>query len=196
LGDALCSGTFRFSPVRLIDLKNGHQVEVWDAEDSLVQKMLGLLLTRLLSSRLSPRCFHLSGRGGLKGGVRALRDALASGKFGFVMRSDVRGYYANISHGPLLEELRHHVDDPTILDLVSQYCHRTVVRGGLYRFITKGIPLGSPLSPLMGALYLDRLDRRMEALEDIFYVRFNSHLSQRGLPPVNFPGEPTHGEDT
>ena len=174
LVSALRRGTFRFSPVRLIDLKNGHRVEVWDAEDSLVQKMLSLALTPLLGQRLSRRCFHLAGRGGLKGGVRAVRDALASGDYHFVMRSDVRGYYANIAHAPLLEELRQHVDDPTILDLVSQYCHRTVVRGGLYRFITRGIPLGSPLSPLMGALYLARLDRRMEALEaqGIFYARF------------------------
>ena len=174
VSDALRRGTFRFSPVRLIDLKNGHRVEVWDAVDSLVQKMLGLALTPLLAERLSRRCFHLTGRGGIKGGVRALRDALASGEHRFVMRSDVRGYYANIAHAPLLEELRRHVDDPTVLDLVSQYCHRTVVRGGLYRFITKGIPLGSPLSPLMGALYLARLDRRMKALEakGLFYVRF------------------------
>ena len=172
VGAALCRGTFRFSPVRLIDLKNGHRVEVWDAEDSLVQKMLSLALTPLLGERLSQRCFHLTGRGGLKGGVRAVRDALANGDYHFVMRSDVRGYYANIAHAPLLEELRRHVDDPNILDLVSQYCHRTVVHRGLYRFITKGIPLGSPLSPLMGALYLARLDRRMEELKDVFYVRF------------------------
>ena len=48
---------------------------------------------------------------------------------------------------------------------------RCVYDGGLYEDIGRGISLGCPLSPLMGALFLDVLDRRMEAT-GLFYVRF------------------------
>lgn len=40
------------------------------------------------------------------------------------------------------------------------------------RIDRKGISLGSPLSPLMAALYLSRLDTRVEGLPGVFYVRF------------------------
>jgi hypothetical protein len=52
-----------------------------------------------------------------------------------------------------------------------QYLRRTVYDGGLFEDIRQGIPLGCPLSPLMGALFLDLLDRRMKT-SGLFYVRF------------------------
>ena len=63
----------------------------------------------------------LAGTRRCKGAVVAVREALATGRYPFVLSSDARGYYANIRHTQLLEQLRRHVDDPVILDLVSQY---------------------------------------------------------------------------
>jgi hypothetical protein len=59
-----------------------------------------------------------------------------------------------------------------VLDLASQYCGRTLEQDGYYRTVTKGISLGCPLSPLMGALYLSPLDEAMAALPGIRYTRF------------------------
>ncbi len=44
-------------------------------------------------------------------------------------------------------------------------------RGGLFWDYEKGISLGCPLSPLIGALFLKCLDERMEK-SGLFYVRF------------------------
>ena len=49
------------------------------------------------------------------------------------------------------------IDDPRLLDLLRQYLRRTVYDDGLYKDIGQGISLGCSLSPLMGALFLDRL---------------------------------------
>src|SRR5208283_4388576 len=46
-----------------------------------------------------------------------------------------------------------------------------VCDGGEYEAVTRGISLGCPLSPLMGALYLKPLDDLMEQL-DLPYVRY------------------------
>ena len=63
------------------------------------------------------------------------------------------------------------MDDPCILSLVHQYLRRTIDENCLYSTVNRGISLGCPLSPIMGALYLDVLDRRMEAT-GLFYARF------------------------
>ena len=55
--------------------------------------------------------------------------------------------------------------------LLWQYMNRTVCFGETYRDIIRGISLGCPLSPLMGALYLKPLDDVMAAT-GLFYVRF------------------------
>ncbi len=48
---------------------------------------------------------------------------------------------------------------------------RTVYCDDFYRNVKRGISLGCPLSPLMGALYLKQLDDSMDKT-GLFYVRF------------------------
>ncbi len=52
-----------------------------------------------------------------------------------------------------------------------QFLNRTVEWGGLYQEIKRGIPRGSSLSPLLGAFYLNDLDRKTEKL-DVQYFRY------------------------
>ena len=64
-----------------------------------------------------------------------------------------------------------YVGDPVVLDKVCQYLRRFVSDEGIYVDIERGISLGCPLSPLMGALYLKPLDDKMAAM-GCFYVRY------------------------
>jgi hypothetical protein len=48
---------------------------------------------------------------------------------------------------------------------------RTISDGGLCEDVERGISLGCPLSPLMGALYLKLLDERVKAT-GLTYARF------------------------
>jgi endonuclease YncB( thermonuclease family) len=48
-----------------------------------------------------------------------------------------------------------------VITLIWDYLNRTVQFGGLYRDIKRGISLGCPLSPLIGALYLKLMDDRI-----------------------------------
>ncbi len=58
-----------------------------------------------------------------------------------------------------------------VLNLIGQYLRRTGERGGEFFDHDRGISLGCALSPLIGAFFLDDLDRRMGSL-GLFYVRF------------------------
>ncbi len=89
----------------------------------------------------------------------------------FVIRTDVKAYYASIDHHLLLDQLANHMRDRVVLNLIGQYLRRTSERGGQFWSYDKGISLGCPLSPLIGAFFLSELDRRMER-SGLFYVRF------------------------
>ena len=69
------------------------------------------------------------------------------------------------------EQLAKRVKERFILNLLWQYMHRVSTHGGLFREHQIGIPRGCALSPLIGAFFLDCLDRQMQGL-GIFYVRF------------------------
>jgi RNA-directed DNA polymerase len=164
----LLAGQYRFSSLKRIH-RNDEDLEIWSALDSLVLKAIAIVLTRHLAPSLSKRCTHLAGNGGAKAAVREALDKLPENKF--VFRTDVKSYYASIRHDILHAQLAQHIDDPRLLDLLWQYMRRTVYDDGLYEDIEQGISLGCPLSPLMGALFLEVLDKRMENL-GLFYVRF------------------------
>ncbi len=89
----------------------------------------------------------------------------------FVLKTDVKSYYASIDHHRLLDRLAAHIRGKAILNLIGQYLRRTAERGGEFFDHDRGISLGCPLSPLIGAFFLDDLDRRMASL-GLFYVRF------------------------
>jgi len=111
----------------------------------------------------------LEGRGGAKAAVRFVDAQRADNTF--VFRTDVKSYYASIDHDILLTMLDRHLPDGRVLDLLRQYVRRTIYDGGLYEDVERGISLGCPLSPLMGAFYLKLLDERMETT-GLPYARF------------------------
>src|ERR1017187_3243489 len=167
----LLHGQYRFSPLRRIQI-DGECIELWAALDALVLKALAMVLNRRLNFPRS--CYHVPGRDGeakrgAKAAVRHICSRLPSNQF--VFRSDVKSYYASIDHAVLLGLVRDRIDDPLVLDLIAQYLHRTVDENCLYSTVTVGISLGCPLSPVMAALYLEPLDRRMEAT-GLTYARF------------------------
>jgi RNA-directed DNA polymerase len=77
----------------------------------------------------------------------------------------------SIDHLLLMDRLALYVRDRNVLNLLGQYLRRTAERGGWFWDCERGISLGCPLSPLVGAFFLDQLDRQMTAT-GLFYVRF------------------------
>lgn len=166
---SLLKGNYRFAPLDWFLSEEGDLIELYNARDALVLKAISIVLTRALLPELSSNCYHIKGHGGVRGALRRVKTILPTARF--ICRSDVRGYYANINHDCLEAMLTGFISDESLLNLLRQYLHRSVCRGENYRDIKQGIPLRSPLSPLMGALYLLPLDRAM-AKYKVEYIRF------------------------
>ncbi|MEM9281360.1 MAG: reverse transcriptase domain-containing protein [Verrucomicrobiota bacterium] len=174
---ALRTGIHYFEPVEIFRRSPDTEfLEKWTALDAVILKAVSLFLTPLLGQRVSTRCFHLKGRGGAKGAVRELHTALLIGRYHFVFRSDVYHYYESMNHAELLHALSRLVPHPPLIRLVSSFLDRTIYRDGHYRAVgSYGIGRGSPLSPLLGAVYLAEMDEKLSALAEkhgLFYARF------------------------
>jgi hypothetical protein len=148
-------------------LADGEEVDLWSARDALVLKALTMVLADVLP--VSARCTHVKGHGGAKAAVRQVHNHLTANSF--VLRTDVKSFYASIDHLLLMDRLAFYIGDRHILNLLGQYLRRSSERGGEFWDYEKGISLGCPLSPLIGAFFLNALDERMEK-SGLFYVRF------------------------
>ena len=154
----LLEGTYEIGLLSWVTRRDGQTVELWSARDAVVLKAMALVLAERLPA--SSRCYHLDGHGGAKAAVRDAMDLLPSHQF--VMKTDVKSYYASIDHARLLDRLALDITDTRVLNLVTQYLRRSVEGGGHYWSYSHGIALGCPLSPVLGAFYLYELDVALE----------------------------------
>ena len=88
----------------------------------------------------------------------------------FVLKTDVKSYDASIDPQLVLDRLAVHITDQAILRLIGQYLRCCAERGGLLWDDTQGLAFGSPLRPLLGALFLTEVDAALERL-GLFAVR-------------------------
>ncbi|MEM6406283.1 MAG: reverse transcriptase domain-containing protein [Pseudomonadota bacterium] len=152
----LRNGTYQFTLCRACQVAGTWQ-SVWNAPDAVVLKAMARILTEQLSPHLSRDCYHLAGRGGQKGCVRRIKHAIR--RYRYVCHSDVDSYYATINHQVLFAQIHERISDPKVRTLIARLLDRLDdVNAELHR-VTVGITQGNSLSPLLGAIYLDAMDR-------------------------------------
>lgn len=163
----LQTGAYRLSPMQVV----GQQRHVmWSAEDALVLKWVALALEDMLP--LHEKCEHVKGHGGGRASVVRLQQAILKKEYSWVCRTDIKGYYANISKSVLLDQLKRHVKNAAYMNILTQYVHYSVEDGGEFYTPGKGIARGCALSPLMGALHLWDMDHHFSQQENIYYARY------------------------
>ncbi len=168
----LLSGEYRFSPCRAVKI-NEHSIGIWCAEDTLVIKALSQLLAETITPKLLKQCTHIKGHGGLKKAVMQAKNS--SSQYHYVLKSDVKSYYASMKHSLILKQFEQFVSDDIILKLLRQFLnHLDDVDGELFE-CTQGIGKGSSLSPLISALYLHALDQALASYAERIggiYIRY------------------------
>lgn len=168
--EELNTGSYTFGLLDRYEI-DGAMVSLWCSQDMMALKLITKALQQRMAVYLPRTCYHVKGHGGLKKAIEQTSAALPH--YQFVLRSDIESFYESINFEVLLSILRTYVSHPVLLRLLRQACHRTETRGGIfYDYSEKGIPMGSPLSPLLGAIALMPLDLAMGKNPEIYHARF------------------------
>lgn len=84
-----------------------------------------------------------------------LRQAYRDG-FRWAVRSDIHRFFDSIDHARLRDRLEAYLADGPLVALIMRWVEGGAIQQG------RGIPTGSPLSPLLSNLFLDQFDEQME----------------------------------
>jgi group II intron reverse transcriptase/maturase len=71
-------------------------------------------------------------------------------------------FFDTIHQSRLIEILSRKIKDGRVISLIHQYLRSGVMIGVRHEISDTGVPQGSPLSPLLGNIMLDELDRELE----------------------------------
>lgn len=94
----------------------------------------------------------------------AMKEALGYLNEGceWVIDFDIRKFFDTVNHDKLISIIREKMNDDVTLHLIRGFLKSGIMDDGLSCPTELGVPQGSPLSPLLSNIYLDKLDKELE----------------------------------
>jgi RNA-directed DNA polymerase len=89
---------------------------------------------------------------------------------------DLKTFFDEVDHGILLQLLYRKVKCPLTLRLIRKWLRAPIWKDGKLVKRRKGVPQGSPLSPLLSNIMLNELDKELEK-RNLNYVRYADDFS-------------------
>ena len=94
----------------------------------------------------------------------------------YIVDIDLQNFFDEVNHCKLLQLLYRRVKCPITLRLIRLWLRAPILINGKLTKRTKGVPQGSPLSPLLSNIMLHELDKEMEK-QGLRYVRYADDFS-------------------
>ncbi len=161
LRDEVRHGFYKPLPLLRIEIpKNSggtRPLSIPSVRDRLLQTAVALSITPLFEAEFEECSFAYRAGRSVKQAVQRVEQLRDAG-YQWVVDADIESFFDEIDHTLLMEKLRHLLVDKDILKLIHQWLKSEVVKGNTRFRLSKGVPQGSPISPLLSNLYLDQLD--------------------------------------
>jgi len=174
LSEELRSGRYQRRPVRRIMIpkigRGERPLGIPSVRDRVVETAIRMAIEPIFDVDFSPHSHGFRPGRGCQGALSTVHHQLDSGKL-WVVDADIQGYYDHIDHEILLSLVEEKISDGRVLKWLRDLLKTPIFEE--YQFWTpeEGSPQGSVLSPLLANLYLDGLDRELEA-RGIAFVRY------------------------
>lgn len=139
------------------------EIGIPTVRDRVAQTAMRQILDLSVEDILSPWSFAYRSGSGCHRALDEVDRLLRAGNR-WIVRADVADCFDRIPHGPLLDDLRHRAgfaDDESLVQLIGAVITSPKQLGKRLSFPRRGVPQGSPLSPLLANFYLDPVDRSL-----------------------------------
>lgn len=148
----LATGRYRPGPLRRVEMRRPdgkvRVLRIPGLADRVVQTAAQALLSAHLDSRQSAASFGYRPARSVAQALERLRHLAP--RHAHVLDADIRRFFDEVPHGPLLDDLGLWIEDARIVALIGQWLDGW--GGG------RGLAQGAPIAPLLANLYLHPLD--------------------------------------
>lgn len=163
--ETLSEGSYLPRAIRKVDIPksdgNVRTLGVPTVSDRLIQQAIAQQLSPLVEQGFSSSSYGFRAKRNAWQAVQQAQQFIQSGKR-WVVDMDLEKFFDRIDHDILMSRLARFIEDKRLLKLIRRYLEADMWNGTEYVKRDKGMPQGSPLSPLLSNILLDDLDKELE----------------------------------
>jgi RNA-directed DNA polymerase len=133
-----------------------------NVQDRVIQQALSQVLSPAFEPEFSDHSYGYRPKRSAHDAIEAACGYVKAGKT-WVVDIDISAFFDEVDHDRLMAKIGGKVRDKRVLKLIGRYLRAPVQRNGHKEKRNRGTPQGGPLSPLLANIYLDALDKELEA---------------------------------
>lgn len=175
IAEELLKGEYRPTAIRAVEIPKPQggtrTLGIPNVQDRLIQQAIHQKLSPLWEVGFSDHSYGFRPNRSAHDAIRAAHRYIEAGKR-WVVDIDLKSFFDEVNHDRLMRLVGEKVRDKRLLRLLGSYLRAPMqLANGSRKKRQKGTPQGGPLSPLLANIYLDALDKELEARK-LSFVRY------------------------
>ena len=160
-------GKYKPNPVRRVEIPKEEKGKVRKlgiptVVDRLIQQAITQVLSPIYEEQFSDNSYGFRPKRGAHNALKQCQENVNDG-YVYVVDMDLEKFFDTVCQSKLIEILSRTIKDGKVISLIHKYLNAGVVESGLFAKTEVGVPQGGPLSPLLGNIMLNELDKELES---------------------------------